>query len=775
MGNELTGEEALVLAKKYARDKVTEAGGMTSEGVVDIVIENIDEAVENAKAFSNVADSVNNLKQDLASLLPTYTSADNGKILGVVNGKLAWVVVEVSDDIPDEPNDNIDGTWQLRTSTSKRYIILSTDDDNEGNAKWLRMLRSYGFPYTMNVEAENLKPTRNMGNDIDEKFSSSDAPSVFNTGVNLIDLAKYIIDNNLGEITQHGASDKTLWDSAKLTDTVMNNLYQSYTSQGGTKSKSELREAIISQMADTDSSQNASYVLTSRKNIESIIDYPINAIAMWGGSPTAHIDDIDINLNAIKGAGNYDFKANGYKFVAPAVEVPYKPTHDLFSKYRKYYTADVQSVIDNLAVGDVIDLFAHMPFNDLGWDNLRTMLDTIKANVDSGKVEVITPSRYVELGEYVSNPIVSIKLSNDNAYSVGSNISDNDFKCTVTYKDGTKDTCKSDRIIVNDVNTSVAGTYNCTLYYRGFEDTITIEVTSTDISYPDCDISEPRAELLITLDEDMSAGIPKYLYVVCNTDGAPLTIIPNYNYGTQILLRGLTNYKMYSSYNGNEWEVFSEGTRSNKEYPIKYNGGSNLPSSYYVSHRFIKNIEVTETSITLTKDTTTYFVGETASKSDCKVILNYSDGTTQDVTNSSTISGTINTSAIGEYTLTATYKTFTSQITVKVMNANAQKTAPSWTSGYDKSPFYFTNVANSQHIIAYSSMSSENADKTPQDSGGAYKSTGCTTAKWECWDSVDGGYTWTLIETNSTKYSTVSYFDGSNKLNTSEWTVSTTI
>ena len=60
------------------------------------------------------------------------------------------------------------GTWQLKTTTGKKYIILSTDDDNNGNPKYFRLLRTYGFPYTMNVEAENASIAKALGNDVDD-------------------------------------------------------------------------------------------------------------------------------------------------------------------------------------------------------------------------------------------------------------------------------------------------------------------------------------------------------------------------------------------------------------------------------------------------------------------------------------------------------------------------------------------------------------------------------------------------------------------------------
>ena len=83
------------------------------------------------------------------------------------------------------------GTWQLKTTTGKKYIILGTDDDNSGNAKYFRLLRTYGFPYTMNVEAENASITKALGNDVDDTiFTDTDAPALFPDGVDVITLGK---------------------------------------------------------------------------------------------------------------------------------------------------------------------------------------------------------------------------------------------------------------------------------------------------------------------------------------------------------------------------------------------------------------------------------------------------------------------------------------------------------------------------------------------------------------------------------------------------------
>ena len=145
------------------------------------------------------------------------------------------------------------GTWQLKATTGKKYIILGTDDDNNGNAKYFRLLRTYGFPYTMNTEAETVSQAKALGTDVDDTiFTDADAPALFPDGVNIITLGKYLHDNNLGEVAQHGASSSTLWDSEKLTGDFLTSLHTSYVEQGGTKTEEELRTAIMEQLGVSD-------------------------------------------------------------------------------------------------------------------------------------------------------------------------------------------------------------------------------------------------------------------------------------------------------------------------------------------------------------------------------------------------------------------------------------------------------------------------------------------------------------------------------------------
>lgn len=358
------------------------------------------------------------------------------------------------------------GTWQLKATTKKKYIVISTDDDNNGNAMFFRLLRTYGFPYTMNVEAENL--SKDLGSDVSEDiFSDSDAVSLFPDGITVTELGKYLYENNLGEVTQHGMSSSVLWDSANLTGTFLDSLYATYCEQGGTKTKEEMVNEIKSQLSASDCSQGATYVATSRKSIEDAMGHKIVALQIWGGVPTAIVDGIELSLNSIKG-GSYDYRGNNYVFASPRVGMPYLTDFSLYNKTRTYFTTDIQEKIDEIAYGDVEDFFAHMPFNDLGNEVLRQMLDIIKANVEKGEVAVITPSQYYKLGEWTQNPIVSISLTRD-TISLGDSDSLEAYVTTATYEDGTIKDVSSEAIVDNSaINTSEAGTYTANAFYRGF-------------------------------------------------------------------------------------------------------------------------------------------------------------------------------------------------------------------------------------------------------------------------------------------------------------------
>lgn len=380
------------------------------------------------------------------------------------------------------------GTWQLKTTTGKKYIILDTDDDNTGNSKYFRLLRTYGFPYTMNVEAENASIAKALGNDVDDTiFTDTDAPALFTDGVDVITLGKYLHDNNLGEVAQHGASASTLWDSEKLTGDFLTSLHTSYVEQGGTKTEEELRTAIMEQLADTDGSQGAVYVDNSRATLEELYGFPIYTVGLWGGSPIATIDGIECNLNSIKGTSNYDWRAKNYTAVGALVGQfgTNKSTYDLARV--SCGVDDVSGYIEQIQAGKVCEFFWHMPFNDepdiTKW---RSLFDYIKGLVDTGKAEVVTRKQYAELGEYVENPIVSLSLIRDGSLNVGDVDSDEAYTITVTYADGTTENLSTEAILDRSaVNTEESGTYVVNAYYRGFTASTNVVVTSAGYSLPD--------------------------------------------------------------------------------------------------------------------------------------------------------------------------------------------------------------------------------------------------------------------------------------------------
>lgn len=379
------------------------------------------------------------------------------------------------------------GTWQLKTTTGKKYIILGTDDDNSGNAKYFRMLRTYNFPYTMNVESENVAITKSLGTDTDDAiFTSNDAPALFPDGVDVITLCKYLYDNNLGEVSQHGSSSSSLWDSEKLTGDFLTSLHEAYVANGGTKTEEELKAAIMEQLADTDVSQDAVYVDNSRTNLENKLGFPIYTVGLWGGAPIATIDGIECNLNSIKGSSNYNWRAKNYTAVGTLVGQfgINKSTYDLARV--ACGVDEVAGYIERIEADKVCEFFWHMPFNDEpDVSKWRTLFDYIKNLVDSGKAEVVTRKKYAELGEYVDNPITKITISRDNILLGEADI-DSAYSITATYADNSTADVSEEAILDRSaVNVEEAGKYTVSATYRGFNATATVSVIDGSYTIPE--------------------------------------------------------------------------------------------------------------------------------------------------------------------------------------------------------------------------------------------------------------------------------------------------
>lgn len=389
--------------------------------------------------------------------------------------------------IPTEPTLEVPktGTWQLRTTTPRKYVIVATDDDNQGNAKFFRMLRTYGFPYTMNTEAEKINA--DLGSDVDTSiFTDTDAPSIFSDGVTVKDLGKYIHDNNLGEVAQHGSSANTLWDSQNLTGSSWTTLYKYYTEQGGSKTEEELKSAITEAMASTDGSQDASYVEASRSILEEAFGFPVLTVGAWGGSPKCTIDGIELNLNSFKGTATYDWRKHNYFGVSSYVADFHINTNPYDISRMNDGPAEILKYVDMLPYGKVVEFFWHMPFHDNPVADYRTLFDTMKQMQAEGKIDIVTRYQYSQLGEYVENPIESIKITRSGSLSVGDTDSDSAYTVSVTYADGTTGSPASDMILDRSkVNTAEAGTYEVYAYYRGFTATANVMVAGENNTLPD--------------------------------------------------------------------------------------------------------------------------------------------------------------------------------------------------------------------------------------------------------------------------------------------------
>ena len=377
------------------------------------------------------------------------------------------------------------GTWQLKTTEPVKYVILGTDDDNQGNAKYFRMLRTYEFPYTMNVEAEKINA--DLGTDEDTNiFTDSDAPSLFSDGVTVAELGKYLHDNDLGEVAQHGSSANTLWDSQNLTGDAWESLYASYIAEGGTKTEDELKNAITETMAYTDGSQDAQYVADSRDIIEEELGFPILTVGAWGGSPSCVIDDITLDLNSFKGTSNYDWRSHNYFSVSSYV-ANFHINDGLYDISRMNDNpSEIAKYIDMLPYGKVIEFFYHMPFNDEpDISKWRTLFDNMKQLQNEGKIQVVTRYQYAMLGEYVDNPITSLTISRSGNLNIGEIDSSDAYTVSVTYADGTIGSPSDDMILdISNVDTNTAGTYAVHAYYRGFVATCNVVVINASYSVP---------------------------------------------------------------------------------------------------------------------------------------------------------------------------------------------------------------------------------------------------------------------------------------------------
>jgi hypothetical protein len=78
-------------------------------------------------------------------------------------------------------------------------------------------------------------------------------------------------------------------------------------------------------------------------------------------------------------------------------------------------------------------------------------------------------------------------------------------------------------------------------------------------------------------------------------------------------------------------------------------------------------------SLTVTKEKTKYYKGDSVSTSDIKVIAKFTDGSTQDVTAASIITNGVNTAITGTYKIAVSYEGKSATVTVRVVERSLQK------------------------------------------------------------------------------------------------------
>jgi len=381
------------------------------------------------------------------------------------------------------------GTWQFKTTPTTGFILIGKDDDVSDSAQFVRMVNGYGYPVTLNSCADSYNKT--VTSDADETYSLYPAGTTANfpNGTTIGVFDKWVVDNNKGEIALHGWGDEQLWDSNTLTGDLLDTMYATYTAGGGTKTKNELKAAIMEKYAEFDVAQGAPNVMERRELLENVIGDWVYTIGRWGGDFDFIIDGITVG--AATDCNNEDaFIAlvrqqnfMGYGTLNHAL-IPSQSPYKIFRDSGALIDATTAATDCQLAYDRkvCVDLFIHYYLNGTQerWEIFKDVMDTIKSYVDAGKVQVITRKQYYDLGEFVANPIVTLSLTTvELSYPIDTVLTASDFVCKAVLADSTEVVCEADRILdYSDVDTSTQGIYSATLEYRGFKVTGTVQITS---------------------------------------------------------------------------------------------------------------------------------------------------------------------------------------------------------------------------------------------------------------------------------------------------------
>lgn len=381
------------------------------------------------------------------------------------------------------------GTWQFKTTPTKGFIILGHDDDTADSAQFVRMAYGHNFPVVLNTEADDK--THLVSADTDNEYYPSETVSAFPDGGTVEQLNKWVLANNAGEVAQHDTAIGQTWMSSKLIGEALDTIYATYTSGGGTKTKTELKEAIMEKYGFTDLDQGAPRVAEQRALIEESIEDYVYTIGKWGGHQTWVIDDIDLGHppSGVEVGTNTDGWSRKQNYMGDGSltsSIDWNAQRDPWHIWRNSSGALEANIGDMCQIAYensvCIECFYHQFLTDASkWLDMKNAFNILQNWVNQGKIQVVTRKQYYTFGEFVEHPITSLNLTTAKlVYEVGDTISEADFTCKAVLDNGTIIDCASDKILdYSNVDTSTAGTYTATLRYRGLKTSCTITVSGT--------------------------------------------------------------------------------------------------------------------------------------------------------------------------------------------------------------------------------------------------------------------------------------------------------
>lgn len=456
--------------------ELKDANSFYAEDVTTIINEDsTDEEIPSALAVYNLGSTSGyELKSNKLTSLTSTVTDNNYMSAKWLYDLLGWL-----QESPDRPIIPKTGTWQLKNSSTAKYISIGSDDDFYSNPNFYRLMRTLNIPYVMNTEADLLD--RVMYLDNDSNFTNSDAPAIFSDADShtVKDLAKYIAEHpSTGEVALHGSSTHNLVDTSEVN---WNDLYSTYTSGGGTKTQEQFKTALLLNVKDKDVAQGASYVEYSRHVVEEAIGDYIDTVGIWGGTSQGEVDGITIGLPS--GGQLYDFRGNDWAAAGTVVSS--------FYKNRSPWALDRLSdgFMNTKRLPQVIrsyycEFFDHQPFSHV-FSELKDALNHWKALQDVGIVSIITRKQYYKLGEFVTNPVVRVDASFTPGYlTVGDTDSNNNYSVTATFEDNTTQQVSDFAVDRGYLDTSKNGVYRVYINYKGVNTFVDVPVKESTAVNP---------------------------------------------------------------------------------------------------------------------------------------------------------------------------------------------------------------------------------------------------------------------------------------------------